>query len=420
MADIAEHKLLEETPQRSELRYRGLFETAQDGILILDADSGKILDVNPSLSDMLGFSKEELTGKELWEIAPFKSIVASKASFAELQQRGFVRYVNLQLESRKGIIRQVEVVSNSYLAGDHQVIQCHIRDVTERKLAEEELLRTNQSLKGTLAELQTRTRERAAMTQQLSQASKLATLGELAASVAHDFNNLLTVIGGYSSMLLSKLPPDSPHRTSIEEIKNAGDRAAALTRQLLAFSRKQVLRPKVLDLNVVVRDMEKMVRRLIGEGIDLLALPSPVLGKVKADPGEIEQVLLNLIVNARDAMPAGGKLTIETRNVTFSEDDAERHAAQPGAYVLLAVSDTGCGMDAAIQQRVFEPFFTTKGSGKGMGLGLATVYGTVKQSGGNIWVYSEVERGTTFKVYLPRVDQVSEGGEEFNSQSIPQ
>jgi len=254
--------------------------------------------------------------------------------------------------------------------------------------------------------------------EQLRQSQKLEAIGQLAGGVAHDFNNLLTVIGGYSSILLGKLPQDSPHRSSIEEIKKASDRASALTRQLLAFSRKQILQPKVLDLNIVVTDLERMVRRLIGEDIDLLTITSPVLGKVKADPGQIEQVLLNLIVNARDAMPKGGKLTIETRNVVHSKEYAQRHAALPGPYVMLAVSDTGCGMDATIQPRVFEPFFTTKDSGEGTGLGLATVYGIVKQSGGNIWVYSEVGRGSTFKVYLPRVDEVAEG-EEVISKSIP-
>jgi PAS domain S-box-containing protein len=256
--------------------------------------------------------------------------------------------------------------------------------------------------------------------EQLRQSQKLEAIGQLAGGVAHDFNNLLTVIGGYSSILLGKLPQDSPHRSSIEEIKKANDRASALTRQLLAFSRKQILQPKVLDLNTVVTDLEKMVRRLIGEDIDLLTITSPVLGRVKADPGQIEQVLLNLIVNARDAMPKGGKLTIETRNVVHSEEYAQRHAALPGPYVMLAVSDTGRGMDATTQPRVFEPFFTTKGSGKGTGLGLATVYGIVKQSGGNIRVYSEVGRGSTFKVYLPRVDEAVDGEEEVISRSVPQ
>jgi PAS domain S-box-containing protein len=254
--------------------------------------------------------------------------------------------------------------------------------------------------------------------EQLRQSQKLEAIGQLAGGVAHDFNNLLTVIGGYSSILLGKLPKDSPHLPSIEEIKKASDRASGLTRQLLAFSRKQILQPKVLDLNTVVTDMEKMVRRLIGEDIDLLSITSPVLGKVKADPGQIEQVLLNLIVNARDAMPKGGKLTIETRNVVHSEEYAQRHAALPGRYVMLAVSDTGCGMDATVQPHVFEPFFTTKSSGRGTGLGLATVYGIVKQSGGNIWIYSEVGQGSTFKVFLPRIDEAVEP-EDVIPESIP-
>ncbi|MDQ2938789.1 MAG: PAS domain S-box protein, partial [Acidobacteriota bacterium] len=243
--------------------------------------------------------------------------------------------------------------------------------------------------------------------EQLRQSQKLEAIGQLAGGVAHDFNNLLTVIGGYSSIILAKLPQESPHRISVEEIKKASDRASSLTRQLLAFSRKQILQPKILDLNSIVSDLEKMVRRLIGEDIDLLALTDPDLGQVEADPGQIEQVLLNLIVNARDAMPAGGKLTIETGNAMLSEDYALRHAAIAGPYVMLAVSDTGCGMAADLQAHVFEPFFTTKGAGKGTGLGLATVYGIVKQSGGNVWLYSELGKGTTFKIYLPRVDAMA-------------
>jgi PAS domain S-box-containing protein len=256
--------------------------------------------------------------------------------------------------------------------------------------------------------------------EQLRQSQKLEAIGQLAGGVAHDFNNLLTVIGGYSSILLGKLPEESPHRSSIEEIKKASDRASALTRQLLAFSRKQILQPKILDLNVVTADLEKMVRRLIGEDIDLLTIPAPGLGKVKADPGQIEQVLLNLIVNARDAMPQGGKITIETRNVVHSAEYARRHATQPGTYVMLAVSDTGQGIHADIQPRIFEPFFTTKGSGKGTGLGLATVYGIVKQSDGNIWVYSEVGRGSTFKIYLPRVDDAGEEAAAVALTAVPQ
>jgi signal transduction histidine kinase len=258
--------------------------------------------------------------------------------------------------------------------------------------------------------LERRNAEKALRTseEQLRQSQKLEAIGQLAGGVAHDFNNLLTVIGGYSSILLGRISEDSPHRVAVEEIKKASERASALTRQLLAFSRKQILQPKLLDLNGVSADIEKMVRRLISEDIVLFILTDPLLGKVKADPGQVEQVLLNLIVNARDAMPQGGKLTIETANRFLSEEYALRHAASAGRYVMLAVSDSGCGMDAEVKEHIFEPFFTTKGAGKGTGLGLSTVYGIVKQSGGHIWLYSELNRGTTFKVYLPRLDENQE------------
>ncbi|MFN2531332.1 MAG: response regulator [Pyrinomonadaceae bacterium] len=237
---------------------------------------------------------------------------------------------------------------------------------------------------------------------QLRQSQKLEAIGKLAGGIAHDFNNLLTVIGGYSSILLGRLAKGSPHRSPVEEIKKASDRASGLTRQLLAFSRKQILHPKLLDLSAVVVDLEKMMRRLIGEDIDLFALTDPNLGKIKADPGQIEQVLLNLIVNARDAMPQGGKLTIETANAALTADYARRYGATAGSYVMLAVSDTGCGMEKEITEQIFEPFFTTKAPGKGTGLGLSTVYGIVKQSDGHIWLYSEPGKGTTFKIFLPQ------------------
>ncbi len=240
---------------------------------------------------------------------------------------------------------------------------------------------------------------------QLRQAQKMEAIGGLAAGVAHDFNNLLSVILGHAELLRGDLNPADPMFESMDEIKGAAERAAELTRRLLAFSRQQVLEPRVADLNEIMEGIQKMLRRIIGEDIDLKVIAAPDLGKVVVDPGQIEQVILNLVVNARDAMPNGGKITIETRNIEIDGTYAAEHVgAQAGPHVLLAVSDTGVGMDEATKTRIFEPFFTTKEPGRGTGLGLATVFGIVRQSGGTIWTYSEVGRGTTFKIYLPRAD----------------
>ena len=257
-------------------------------------------------------------------------------------------------------------------------------DITERKQMEEKMAR---------------------LQEQFRQAQKMEAIGRLAGGIAHDFNNLLTIINGYSQISLQELKEEDPLRGNIEEIHDAAKRAATLTRQLLAFSRRQVMEMKVIDINMLLKDTEKMLRRILGEDVELITFMAEDLGRVKADPGQIEQVIMNLAVNARDAMPRGGKLTIETVNVELDEAYARAHVAvTPGHYVMLSVSDTGAGMTPEIRDRVFEPFFTTKEKGKGTGLGLSTVYGIVKQSGGNIWVYSEPGQGSAIKIYLPKVD----------------
>jgi two-component system cell cycle sensor histidine kinase/response regulator CckA len=238
----------------------------------------------------------------------------------------------------------------------------------------------------------------------LRQTQKMEAIGRLASGVAHDFNNMLAVINGYAELLLGRDDLDESMQSALQEMRKAGERAEALIRQLMAFSRKQVVSPQVLDLNQVLGNIESMLRRLIGEDLDLVVLPDPALGHIKADPAQIEQILVNLVVNARDAMPNGGKLTIETANIELDQRYAHQHpGVRVGPYVMLAVSDTGCGMTSETMSHLFEPFFTTKGDGKGTGLGLATTYGIVRQSHGHIWVYSEPDHGSTFKIYLPRV-----------------
>jgi hypothetical protein len=366
----------------SEQRFRALVEHSWDAIALYAAD-GTILYGSPATSRILGYELPEFVGRNALDLIHSDDREAVVARLTEAMAHPRVRVdVSARVLHRDQSWRYLEGIFTNLL-DDPSVgaIVNNYRDVTERRSLQEQVI----------------------------QAQKMEAVGRLAGGVAHDFNNILTAIGGYTDLLLTDLAADDPRRQDVDEIHRAAARAAALTQQLLAFSRRQVMQPKVLDLNALVADIEKLLRRLIGEDVLLASVLEPGLGNVRADPGQLQQVILNLAVNARDAMPAGGRLTIETRNVELRDTYAEeQRAVSPGPYVLLAVSDTGAGMSAETKAHLFEPFFTTKGLGKGTGLGLATVYGIIKQSGGHIWVYSELGHGTTFKVYLPHVDEPAE------------
>jgi PAS domain S-box-containing protein len=393
--DITEKTLAQEGLQASDLRYRRLFESAKDGILILDADSGQIVDVNPYLIGILGYSKEELVGKELWEIGVFKDIVASKVAFVELQQRGFIRYENMPLETRDGLIRQVEVVSNSYLAGEVRVIQCNIRDITDRKLAEEELRRTNERLEEALAQLLTRTQELASMTQQLWQASKLATMGELAASVAHELNNPLATLALHAEFLLKRLPGDDPKRRAVEVIEQEIERMATLVSNLLLFSRRSQAQISTIDIAEELQNsLELISYHLRTHNITLATDLARDLPAVLADRQQLRQVFLNLLTNASDAMPEGGRLTIRAHGVFDN-----------GAPTLMVeFSDTGVGIKPEDLPRLWESFFTTKPEGKGTGLGLPICRRTIEEHRGTIGIESQPGKGTTVRIILPAVN----------------
>jgi PAS domain S-box-containing protein len=372
----------------SEIRYRRLFEAAHDGILLLDVGTGAITDVNPFLTELLGYSHAELLGKTLWEIGLFKDIDASKLAFQELIANRFVRYNDLPFQTKSGKSVSVEVVSNIYRANGHQVIQCNIRDIRQREEAE-------------LSE------------QRLRQAQKMEAIGQLAGGLAHDFNNLLGVILGYCELLEAQTAMPEPTREMILEIQNAGESAKKLTQRLLAFSRRQVMQPVIMDLNDTVNRTKKMLGRLIGTDIRLKSVLADNLGKIRTDPSQIELVLLNLAINARDAMPKGGQIVLKTANVEIDEASARQYPfTAPGHYVLLTVSDTGSGMSQETQSHIFEPFFSTKPPGRGTGLGLSTVFGIVRQSGGSISVNSVPGAGATFNIYFPRCDEVSTAGQQ--------
>jgi two-component system cell cycle sensor histidine kinase/response regulator CckA len=369
-----------------------------DAVIATDLNR-RINFMNPAAEALTGWSSAQAANQPLDEV--FRTIAEdadkpyedgaedSAAPATESKANPLMTTTNVTLVARDGTEKWVNYnkspIQNQ--AGQTTGEVLVLRDITERRQAEETLQRTEA---------------------QLLQAQKMEAVGRLAGGVAHDFNNLLTAIIGYSQLLQSQLEPNSSMRHDIDEICKAGQRAAALTTQLLAFSRKQVLQPKILDLNNIVANTSKMLSRLIGEDIRFRTTLDPGLKQVKADPGQMEQVLMNLAVNARDAMPDGGSLSIETANVYLDDRYAEQHVdVQPGHHIMLAVSDNGCGMDSKTMAKIFEPFFTTKEQGKGTGLGLATVYGIVKQSGGHLWVYSEPDKGTTFKVYLPQAENES-------------
>lgn len=355
--------------------FRLIGENAVDMIAVVTVD-GRRLYNSPSYQRVLGYSPEELERASAYEQIHPEDLAAVKASAQEARATGVGRCLEYRVRHKNGEWRVLESTASAVRGAGGEVEKLIIvnRDVTARR------------------ELQ----------QQLILSQRLEAVGKLSGGIAHDFNNLLGVIIGYAEVLQQTVRPEDPLREPVDEIRKAGQRAATLTQQLLAFSRKQVLEPKILDLNAIVLDMEKMLRRLIGEDVSLKFDVRPEVGNVKADRGQLEQVVLNLAVNARDAMPRGGELRIETADGELTEKDVRRYRyVVPGRYVILTVSDNGFGMDAETQSHIFEPFFTTKEKGKGTGLGLATVYGIVKQSGGYIWLDSVPGKGTTFRIFLP-------------------
>jgi PAS domain S-box-containing protein len=360
----------------AEQRYRALLENAHDGISIATPE-GVVLEVNRRMEELLGYPRSQVIGRHIADFAAEGRAESNLAGFKMAVTAGAGRAELAAIGRPDGSVVQVEFSSTVVEVGGERCVFSIGRDMSDRLRLEE----------------------------QLRQSLKMEAIGRLAGGIAHDFNNVLSVVLSYSELLLAELKPTEPIRGDILEIHKAGKRAADLTQQLLMFSRQQVIAPKVLDLNSVLSGIDKMLQRILGADVDLVSVPMEGLGHVRVDPGSIEQVIMNLVVNARDAMPSGGKLTMETANVALDESYVrDHHEAKAGNYVMLAVTDTGIGMSKETLARIFEPFYTTKETGKGTGLGLSTAFGIVHQSGGNLWVYSEVGKGTTFKIYLPRVD----------------
>jgi len=379
--DVTERKKAEAALQQSEEKFRSVFNQSPLGIYIHDLE-GHIVDVNSTACRQLGYSEKEISELSVFDFHP-KDRTGINQPVDEIMKLwkswnpGDVHTISAEHQRKDGTVFPVEISTGIVRFGEKRMVLALVQDITGRKRLEE----------------------------QLQQAQKMEAVGQLAGGVAHDFNNLLTVIIGYTDLLLMTDLP-SEILNPIEQIKQASERANRLTAQLLAFSRKQIIRPEVINLNSLITNQMKMLSRLLGEDIEIATLLYNDLGNIKADPGQIEQIIMNITINARDAMPKGGRLTLETSNVEFDEDYQKKHPeVHPGKYVMLAITDTGVGMDRATRGRVFEPFFTTKGRDKGTGLGLATVYGIVKQNDGFIYVYSESQKGTTFKIYLPMTER---------------
>ncbi|MEO6390651.1 MAG: PAS domain S-box protein [Pyrinomonadaceae bacterium] len=385
--DITERNRAEQELRKSEELYRDLIENAHDIIYSIDLE-GNYTSINQAVERITGYTRDEALAMNLDQVVAPDHIATVRQMMAQkMMGDNFTAYES-ELLAKDGHRIPIEINTSMILENGVPVgVRGIARDVTERRQLED----------------------------QLRQAQKMEAIGQLVGGIAHDFNNMLTAINGYSDLTLRKMSDNDPLRRNIEEIKKAGEHSADLTYQLLAFSRQQVLQPKVLSLNQVIADTSKMLQRLIGENVELVAHLDPDTGPVKVDPGQLSQIILNLAVNARDAMPQGGKLTLETSNVSLDDIYARQHAgAELGSYVMLAVSDSGVGIDPAIIGNIFEPIFTTKATGKGTGLGLATVYGIVRQSGGTIRVYSELEHGTVFKIYFPRINDQTEFIESNN------
>jgi two-component system, cell cycle sensor histidine kinase and response regulator CckA len=384
---VHDENTLQETLRSSEVRYRRLFETAQDGILILDAGSGQITDANPFLLQLLSYTREELLGKQLWEIGFFRDRELSELTFEKLQKEGYVRYENLPLKSKDGRRREVEFVSNLYVVDDEKVIQCNIRDITDRSLLEAKLL----------------------------QAQKMQAVGQLAGGVAHDFNNILTATVLQLSILLDDPSVAEDTKNALRLLETEARRAAGLIQQLLLFSRQNVVGSVPMDLNTVLANLLNMLRRLLSKDVRLEFQGGNSPLWIEADTNLIEQAVTNLCLNAQDAMAAkGGRLMIEAGLVKLGPETARANPeARPGLFACLSVTDTGCGMSAMTLTRIFEPFFTTKEVGKGTGLGLSTVYGVAKQHRGWVEVDSLVGRGTTFRVYFPALTKTPQAKPEL-------